>query len=47
VVPVDIDEGVQDALGLPDEDGLDFTIPPEDPDVLEGQDQLRFLLSLM
>ncbi len=47
VVPVDIDERVQDALGLPDEDGLDDPLPPEDPDVLEWEDQPRFLLALM
>jgi len=47
VVAINIDECIQDALGLPDEDWLDDSLPPEDPNVLEWEDQLRFLLSLM
>ena len=47
MVTVDIDQGVQDALRLPDEDRFDDTFPPEDPDMLEGKDQDRFLLALI
>jgi hypothetical protein len=47
MIPVNIDKGVQDSLRTPDEDGLDDALSPEDPDVIEGEDQPRFLLSLM